>query len=379
MLQFKFAKNRVPLGIIEIMENGVEMELNCELTRQVVDALQANNIDCYIVGGYVRDHLVGIKSKDIDIELHNTTIEEAYQVVRQVAEAKVFGSFGVISLTDANTEFAIARTEKKTGSAHTDFEVEFITDGNLKLAASRRDFTINSIMYDLQTNKLIDNYNGITDLENKILRHVGPAFAEDPLRILRGIKFMARYNLQIDNETNELCKSIINELRFLPTIRVQNEIEAIFSSQHFKQVNSLLSEYFSLLFKDRIEQVTGFNTDSDYNRLMFFKQFTNYEQVIDFCYEQKTFKKDLKLTLENYDQYINFEKLSGETRYGLLANSKHHLKYISHINPIVLNYYDKYVILTSKYNGQYFMNLGIQGKAIKEAMKTKIGDELNEL
>ncbi len=379
MLQFKFAKNEVPLDIIEIMENGVKMELNCELTKRVVERLQANQIDCYIVGGYVRDSLLGIESKDIDIELHNTTIEEAYAIVSQVTEANVFGTFGVISLAEANTEFAIARTERKTGTTHTDFAIEFITDGDLKLAASRRDFTINSIMYNLQTNTLIDNYNGIDDLKQGILRHVGPAFTEDPLRILRGIKFMARYNLQIDSETDQLCKSIIDQLRYLPTIRIQNEIEVIFSSDYFQQVNNILTEYFSLLFNTETKIINMFEHNCDYNRLMFFNQFNEYQQIIDFCYEQKTFKKDLKQALDNYHLYLNFDQLDGEQKYQLLANSKHCLKYVEHINQSVLNYFDKYQQLSSKYNGQYFMEQGIKGKAIKEAMIKKIGAELNEL
>lgn len=379
MSLFKFFKKGVPLAIIELIEIGVKMELNCELTKRVVAALQAKDINCYIVGGYVRDNILGIPAKDIDIELHNTTIEEAHQIISQIADAKVFGTFGVVSLNDVHTEFAIARTERKTGTDHTDFEVDFITDGDLKLAASRRDFTINSLMYDLQTNKLIDNYGGVADLENKLLRHVGPAFIEDPLRILRGLKFMARYDLQMVDETDELCKSIIAELTHLPKIRIQNELEATFNGKYYACVKTKLTEYFGLLLNQIPVETESACLDIDCNRLMFFKQYADYKTVVDFCYEQKVLKKDLTLCLQNYQLYVDFEKLEGETRYDLLAVSEHCLKYIKFINPIVLDYYNKYLSLSEKYNGQYFLNLGFRGKEIKTNMRSWIGTKLNEL
>lgn len=369
----------MPLGIIEIMEIGVNMELNCAVTEQVVKVLQANNIDCYIVGGYVRDYILGIESKDIDIELHNTTIETAYELVKTVADAKVFGKFGVISLNEYNTEFAIARTEQKTGTSHTDFTVQFINDGNLKLAASRRDFTINSMMYDLQNNLIIDNYGGKSDLEQKILRHVSDAFAEDPLRILRGLKFIARYNLTIEPETDQLCRSIISELKYLPQIRVQKELEAIFAADYYQQARGLLTIYLNLLFNQQLTQYSSTGDSIIANRISFFKQFTNSDVVIDFCYEQKNIKRDLKLVLKNYDQYLNYNELPAIDKYQLLVDSKHVLSYVKYINSEVITAYHHYQQLTKEYDGQYFIKLGISGKEIKNAMAKKIGGMLDEL
>lgn len=377
--QFKFPINQVPLGIIEIMEIGVNMELNCELTKRVVSALQASGIKCYIVGGYVRDNLLGIESKDIDIELHNTTIEAAYQIVSQITEAKVFGKFGVISLTAAKTEFAIARTEQKSGTSHTDFAIDFITDGDLKLAASRRDFTINSIMYDLQTNRLIDNYGGIADLQAGILRHVSPAFSEDPLRVLRGLKFIARYDLQIAPETDLLCRELSSELIHLPKIRIQNELEAMFKSDDDGRAVRLLTEYLNLIFKQPLKAVGVESTSIEGNRLSLFLQFPDFKPVIEFCYEQKLLKTDLIAVLSNYQRYRDFEQLNGEERYKLLAISEHCLKYTKYINPQIEQYYQLYLKLIAKYNGNYFLERGISGKQIKQAMAKKIGAELNEL
>lgn len=355
------------------------MELNCELTKQVVSALQAAGIKCYIVGGYVRDQLLGVESKDIDIELHNTTLEAAYQIVNAITSAKVVGNFGVISLTAVPTEFAIARTERKTSAKHTGFEIDFITNGDLKLAASRRDFTINSMMFDLQTNELIDNYHGAWDLEQRILRHVGPAFSEDPLRILRGIKFMARYNLQIDAETKQLCFALVNEVATLSTSRIQAEIEQIFQARYYQQVSPLLTELFANLLADEVTYCTQGSSSVAGKRLLFFKQFTNYQAAIDICYEQKLIKKDLKYCIDNFELFEQFPHLQASQKYNLLATSKDRLQYLTVINPQIEDYYQKYVELTRKYNGQYFISLGYQGKAIKTAMESQIGKELNEL
>lgn len=355
------------------------MELNCEITKRVVDELQAHDIKCYIVGGYVRDQILGVKSKDIDIELHNTTIEVAFAIVSRITEAKVFGNFGVISLTDANTEFAMARTERKIGEKHTGFEIDFITNGDLKLAASRRDFTINSIMYDLQTKQIIDNFNGIEDLNNRILRHVGPAFTEDPLRILRGIKFMARYDLQIAPETKLLCKQTVKQLMNLSPTRIQNELEAIFSAQYYKHTKSLLSELFALLLNNEIIKSNYTCEDASAHRLYFFKQFESYELAIDMSYEQKKMKRDLKFCIRNYDSYVSFANLKSEEKYDLLIDSKNRFEYIAIINPEVYEYYQLFLKLSAKYNGQYFLERGFTGKQIKMAMRSQIGAKLDEL
>lgn len=360
-------------------DNWRKMELNCELTQRVINALQANGVQCYIVGGFVRDTILGVKSKDIDIELHNTTLEHAYDIISEITDANIFGTFGIISLTLVPTEFAIARTERKTGNNHTSFEIEFITNGDLKLAASRRDFTINSLMYDLQTNQLVDNFNGVADLQYRILRHVSPAFSEDPLRVLRGIKFMSRYNLTIAAETRILCYTLISQLTTLSTTRIQNEMEAIFQAPYFHNVSQLLTDVFSILSNQTVTYAKYDKFDVESNRLLFFKQFDDYEIVINMCYEQKLIKKDLIFCLNNFEQYQQFSTLSGAQKYELLSMSKNRLNYISAINSDILDYYQKYTQLVKKYNGQYFMNLGYQGKEIKKAMKSEIGKRLNEL
>lgn len=224
----KFTNFLVPLGIIGVMKVAINMKINCEITKAVVSALQQNDIDCYLVGGYVRDTLLNIEAVDIDIELHNTNLEQAYQIISNITPANVYGSFGVIALDAVNTEFALARTEVKTGDKHTNFDIQFITDGNLKLACLRRDFTINSMMYDLANDRLLDFYNGQSDLNHSILRHVSDKFSEDSLRVLRGVKFACRYNLKIADETEALCKSLAPDLKHLPTKRIENEMNAIF-------------------------------------------------------------------------------------------------------------------------------------------------------
>lgn len=354
------------------------MELKCKVTKQVVELLQANDINCYIVGGYVRDSILGIESKDIDIELHNTTIDQAYEIISRVTAANIYGSFGVIALEHYNTEFAIARTETKVGNLHTDYQVEFITNGDLKLAASRRDFTINSLMYDMQSNQLLDFYGGLVDLENKVLRHVSPAFSEDPLRVLRGIKFLTRYNLEMASETDILCTDIADQLNYLPTSRIEAELNSIFKNKYPKLGLKLLTKYLNIIFNS-LEVEAEFSDNKQLNQILFFKQFTNYYEVLDFCYENKKTKKDLKFVIDNYQLIKSVKDLDGIVQYELFTNCHYVLDKAIAINPNFETRYNQYLELKAKYDGKYFLSIGISGKQIATNQKQIIGGKLDEL
>ncbi len=355
------------------------MKLNCDITRQVVEALQTHGVACYIVGGYVRDALLGVESKDIDIEIHGIEMEAALELISKITPAKLFGNFGVISLDNVNTEFALARTEVKTGELHTDFAVQFITNGDLKLAASRRDFTINSIMFDLQNNQIIDNYDGISDLKLGIIRHVSDSFSEDPLRVLRGFKFAARYNFIICEDTLQLCNDIADQLLHLPIVRIEQELNAIFKYDGFKSINSQLAKVLSIMNNSGYYLYDFENVQWELNQLLFFRQFTNFKTVIDNCFEKKKTKKDLIYLIENYDNIINYNNLSANSKYELLTEIKYVTKEVFMINPDLKIIYETYIQLLSKYNGNYFIKKGFCGKQIPKEQKKIIGEFLDEL
>jgi len=168
----------------------------------------------YAVGGFVRDMLLGITPKDLDIEVYGIEAEKLHHILYRYAETvkasepKLLGAqFQVYSVNDL--EVSLPRRESKVGDKHRSFVIQ--GDSNMTFAegASRRDFTINAIGLNLVTGEFLDPYNGRADLRAGILRHVGPAFAEDPLRVLRGAQFISRFNLQIvDPATIEMCKSL---------------------------------------------------------------------------------------------------------------------------------------------------------------------------
>lgn len=352
------------------------MIINCELTNEVIFALQAQNIDCYIVGGFVRDTLLNVEAKDIDIELHHTDLETAYKIISEITPAKIVGNFGVISLEEVNTEFAIARNEQKTGDLHNEFEVQFITNGDLRAAALRRDFTINSMMYDLQNNQLLDFFNGLDDLKSKKIQHVSPAFSEDPLRILRAIKLISKYDFEISNKTDLLCQKLSLELRFLSKSRIESELNQIFKGQYQRAALTKLTQYLNIIFNQKLK-LANYSDDSKYNQIQFFKQFNNYKQVIDFCYEKKNTKNELIFVIENYNSLIDFESLDKEQKYMLLTKGVQFDKTIILINPKLEKFFTRFDYLKQKYNGKYFMQIGFSGKEIAFAQKSKIMEELD--
>lgn len=156
-----------------------------------------------LVGGCVRDALLGLTSQDIDCEVHGLSREALLRVLSGLGDVDRSGeAFGVYTLPGPHIDFALPRLEKRVGSRHTDFTVEVMPDLNPARAAARRDFTVNAIMRDALTGEIIDPYGGAQDLRRRILRAVpGGQFEEDPLRVLRGAQFAARFGLEPDAET----------------------------------------------------------------------------------------------------------------------------------------------------------------------------------
>ena len=162
-----------------------------------------------LVGGAVRDGLLGRQVKDFDLEIHGLSAVRVLELLQKNCEVDAVGmSFGVIKVKHLDLDISLPRKENKTGAGHRGFLIEVSPDLSIAEAAARRDFTVNAIMYDPLTCELLDPHGGIKDLGNKILRHVSFHFTEDPLRVLRGMQFAARMGFDFAPETVKLCSVI---------------------------------------------------------------------------------------------------------------------------------------------------------------------------
>lgn len=179
----------------------------------------------YLVGGCVRDEVIGRTGKDVDIEVHGVTPLVLEKVLDDLGERMAIGeSFGLYALKGYTIDIAMPRKEKATGHGHRDFDVLIDPFLGAKEAARRRDFTVNAMMKDLLTGEILDFYGGREDLKKGILRHVDDnTFAEDPLRVLRGAQFAARLNLTVAPETLRLCRTV--DLSALSRERVDEELK----------------------------------------------------------------------------------------------------------------------------------------------------------
>jgi len=165
----------------------------------------------FLVGGWVRDALLGKDCRDYDVEVYDLTQDELVPILKKYGRTNLVGkAFGVIHLAmkGLSLDFSFPRTESKVGYGHRGFVVHTDEKLSFKEAALRRDFTINAMGMELPELTLCDPYGGIEDLKKGLLRHVGPAFVEDSLRILRGVQFASRFALTLAPETVELCKTL---------------------------------------------------------------------------------------------------------------------------------------------------------------------------
>lgn len=184
------------------------MDKNMQMARTIAQAVADRGGRVYYVGGLVRDRLRGRDCKDVDIEVHGVTSAALEDILDSLGQRTEMGaSFGIYGLRHYDLDIAMPRLEKATGRGHKDFAV--FTDPFLgtEKAAMRRDFTINAMMEDVLTGEVVDHFGGREDLQRGVLRHVNDdTFAEDPLRVLRGAQFAARFGLEVAEETIALCR-----------------------------------------------------------------------------------------------------------------------------------------------------------------------------
>lgn len=187
-----------------------EPELPKRLLK-IADDIVAAGGRAYLVGGWVRDALLGKNCRDYDVEVYDLEQDQLLPILSKYGKTNLVGkAFGVIhlSMKGESLDFSFPRTESKVGYGHKGFVVHTDAKLSFKEAALRRDFTINAMGMELPDLKLCDPYGGIEDLKSRCLRHVGPAFAEDSLRILRGVQFASRFALNLAPETVEMCRTL---------------------------------------------------------------------------------------------------------------------------------------------------------------------------
>lgn len=194
-------------------------KINIPLSNDILkllEVLQSKGNQALIVGGAVRDAIMGFEPKDIDIEVYGTDYDSLQDFLSTYGKTDLVGkAFGVIKWRDSagnDYDFSIPRRDSKvtdnTNQRGRGISSEFDINITPKEAASRRDFTMNSLAYNPLTHELLDFFGGVQDINNKILRHTSPAFSEDPLRVLRGMQFSARFDLTLAPETAELAKQL---------------------------------------------------------------------------------------------------------------------------------------------------------------------------
>jgi tRNA nucleotidyltransferase (CCA-adding enzyme) len=190
------------------------------------EAVRAEGGRALLVGGCVRDQLMGREAKDWDLEVYGIAPGRLRKLLDQFGEVNVVGEAFTVYKLGANLDVSIPRRDRKSGRGHRGFVVEGDPSMTVAEATERRDFTINAILKDPLTRELLDPFDGRGDIARKVLRAVSTkTFAEDSLRVLRAAQFAARFEFSITPETAELCRSI--DLSDLPPERIWGEIEKL--------------------------------------------------------------------------------------------------------------------------------------------------------
>jgi len=329
----------------------------------IFDKLDNYHIRPIILGGYVRDFFLGLDSKDIDIELYGVdSLEKVEKILQEFGSVNSVGkSFAVCKLLfeDLDLDFSLPRRDSKTAEGHKGFHITVDADMDFKTAARRRDFTINTIGYDVISQEILDPYNGIHDLHSKILKAVDlQSFGEDPLRVLRAVSFAARFNLEIDKDLLKLCQSMLKKgvLKELPRERIFKEIKKILllspkpskgfellqklsAFEFFTEFKTLDTKQFSHLLNtlDRAK-IYSQKTECD-NRLPLLLAVLcsqcSHEEFLSFFTKISSDKKLLQDTLALHNQFFDLNNITNYKLYKLATqvNIKLYTLYLSALYP----------------------------------------------
>jgi len=179
-----------------------------------------------LVGGCVRDELMGVEATDFDVEVYGIEPEKLKRILENFGKVDAVGDAFTVYKLGNDLDVSLPRRERKTGRGHRGFIIEGDPQMSFEEACKRRDFTINAILKDALTGEIVDPFNGRKDIERKLIRRVSSeTFAEDSLRVLRAAQFAARFEFDIDAETVEICRRI--DLTDLPKERVWSELEKL--------------------------------------------------------------------------------------------------------------------------------------------------------
>ena len=200
------------------------------LLERIAQKLHRENGRAILVGGAVRDMVMGHPIKDYDIEVYGLeSLDVLEGILSEFGSINQVGkSFGIVKLKadDVEYDFSFPRKEEKTGKGHKGFDVTLNGTLPFSEASKRRDFTINAMGYDILTGEILDPFGGLNDIQYRILRHIDDeTFVEDPLRIYRAVQFAARFGFELAEETFLLCGKMVEQgmLEELPKERVYAE------------------------------------------------------------------------------------------------------------------------------------------------------------
>lgn len=196
-----------------------------ERAKAVAHAVREAGGRALIVGGWVRDRLMGVDSNNLDLEVFHVAPDRLRQLLDKFGRVEAVGeSFQVYKLGDIDV--SLPRRDSKAGRGHRGFVVVGDPDMSIEEAARRRDFTINAISWDPLTEEYFDAFDGVGDLQRRLLRMVDEhTFADDSLRVLRAVQFAARFAFALEDKTRALCRTIA--LDDLPAERIWGEIEKL--------------------------------------------------------------------------------------------------------------------------------------------------------
>lgn len=275
----------------------------------------------YLVGGAVRDRLLGLESKDNDY----VVVGSSPEYLESLGFKQVGNDFPVFLHPETGDEYALARKERKSGKGYGGFICDFSSSVSLEDDLFRRDLTINAMALD-ESGNIIDPFFGQKDLQEKVLRHVSPHFAEDPLRLLRVCRFHARYAFEIATETKDLLKDIV----------LNNEIEALTAERVWKEFEKSMTEPFPHLFFKALSQVGALDRLAGLNKALNY-----FDDLRKITHSDEQMKVDLRISyifsfvskddIEKYKITADQKKLVG--LWGVVKNPDFGIMNYSALSP----------------------------------------------